>query len=632
MCLGANSTSPVLDDDLEGPLATLESILNQPASTKRPHSPSPTCQCSCAALHRAAAAKARKCCGGNCSCPPGACKCAHSAVATQFRCCPPPVKPDVENVTVASSLGDDRYVGGAAQSAREDSDCLSSIQPQPLAYMHKVMSEVEEPVRESMSARREELRTVPKCCEEEGNAHPSDDDEETVGAFHSNPLAALITAEVAEPTAQISQLDESNVGDVGLEASVQAVLNLPNCDTAMHLTEGMHANTAYAGALSEALRMQSTLIHRAYLPLQTHAVSHYASCVNSGVEGTNSNSVSISQVPPASSVLQSQGMGTFPTSSSIQKVPRDLTEELMRPREGRATDRTQKVLQRPNCEDVSSTDMLSVAAMTLCAKCGTANALSNQRGVSAEGGHGGEEKKNRKKGGGDMPYLKREDKAAVDDRRKLRDDGEDVANVEESNSEHDAASAAKGKTSINKVATKSGQGSGVGRRVGRRSLTNLGTDGGLGMGERRRSLTCLGTESRDRTFACSLCTSTFFFKQNRDRHINEVHLGKRPHKCEHPGCEGAFKNRSGLKQHVRTVHEKARPFKCEQCDSAFGQRNHLTQHILVVHNKVKMYDCEFCGVAFSNVGNRTQHIRRRHSKAQNLNSRAQLPDPSSYEE
>lgn len=144
--------------------------------------------------------------------------------------------------------------------------------------------------------------------------------------------------------------------------------------------------------------------------------------------------------------------------------------------------------------------------------------------------------------------------------------------------------------------------------VGSSSATSRGRGGG----RRRRSSTFPGSEARDRKFACDLCSSTFFFKQNRDRHVNEVHLGRRPHKCEYPGCEGAFKNRSGLKQHVRTVHEKARPFKCNQCDSAFGQRNHLTQHVLVVHEKVKQYACEYCDMLFSNVGNRTQHVRRRH--------------------
>lgn len=120
---------------------------------------------------------------------------------------------------------------------------------------------------------------------------------------------------------------------------------------------------------------------------------------------------------------------------------------------------------------------------------------------------------------------------------------------------------------------------------------------------------------RDRPFVCSKCSATFLFKQNRDRHVVEVHLGHRPHKCPYPKCEAAFKNLSGLKQHQKTVHEKARPFKCEKCDSAFGQRNHLRQHVLVVHDKVKMFHCEICGMSFSNVGNRTQHMKRRHSEA-----------------
>ena len=116
----------------------------------------------------------------------------------------------------------------------------------------------------------------------------------------------------------------------------------------------------------------------------------------------------------------------------------------------------------------------------------------------------------------------------------------------------------------------------------------------------------------DRQFECNLCDANFKFKQNRDRHINEVHRGLRPHECDYPRCKRAFKNLSGLKQHKKTVHEKARPFKCELCDRAFGQRNHLSQHVLVVHDKVKRYPCNYCDMAFSNVGNRTQHTKRRH--------------------
>lgn len=120
---------------------------------------------------------------------------------------------------------------------------------------------------------------------------------------------------------------------------------------------------------------------------------------------------------------------------------------------------------------------------------------------------------------------------------------------------------------------------------------------------------------RDRPFPCDKCPSTFLFKQNRDRHVTEVHYGHRPHKCPYPKCEAAFKNLSGLKQHQKTVHEKARPFKCDKCESAFGQRNHLRQHVLVVHDKLKMFPCNICGMSFSNVGNRTQHMKRRHNGA-----------------
>lgn len=637
MCLGADSASPLLDDDFEGSLASLESVLNQPTSIKRPHSPSSTCQCPCAALHRAAAAKSRKCCGGNCSCPPGACKCVHSAITTQCRCCPVLTESDAENDTAASSLGDAGCIDVAVQSGREESDCLSSIQPHALSSMLGMVWEAREPVGEFMSAQGGQLRTA-ALGREGGNAHARNEDEDAVGAFDSNSLAALVAAAVEEPDMKTAQLDENDAGNVGEGVSVLTGLNLSTYNTGEHLTEGTHASTAYAGALLGALQVQSTLPYSTSLPLEMRVISHRSSYVNNGIEGTCSRSMSTSQIPQVNGVIHSRGLRTFPTSSPAQRVSGDLNRKITQPLEDHAKEQPQEVIQEPNCQDVGSSETPLTVVVMQRARCGSGDAPGDQRGASAEKRRWEREKENKRVRTG-MLHMKREDEVTMggsnNEGRKLIDNGDGVAKATNKRVERDALSKPRGKTSTSKEATTSGQGGGLARVVARKSLTDLRAEdqgGGLGQGERRSSLTCPGTESRDRTFACNLCTSTFFFKQNRDRHINEVHLGKRPHKCEYPDCEGAFKNRSGLKQHVRTVHEKARPFECEQCDSAFGQRNHLTQHVLVVHNKLKLYDCGFCGVAFSNVGNRTQHIRRRHSDPQNSKLRAQLPESLSYDE
>jgi Zinc finger, C2H2 type len=118
----------------------------------------------------------------------------------------------------------------------------------------------------------------------------------------------------------------------------------------------------------------------------------------------------------------------------------------------------------------------------------------------------------------------------------------------------------------------------------------------------------------ERPFPCEEagCEATFVFKQNRDRHLVEVHQPeRRPYHCQQPGCSAAFKNSSGLKQHASTVHQKNRPFKCDRCNASFGQRNHLTQHTKVVHLGDRPFACMVCDARFSNRGNLNQHIRRR---------------------
>lgn len=131
-----------------------------------------------------------------------------------------------------------------------------------------------------------------------------------------------------------------------------------------------------------------------------------------------------------------------------------------------------------------------------------------------------------------------------------------------------------------------------------------------------------GSSKGTRPYACQEpgCNARFVFKQNRDRHLIEVHQPeRRPFVCQHVGCAAAFKNSSGLKQHESTVHQKNRPFKCEECNASFGQRNHLTQHTKAVHLGRRPFACTVCEARFSNRGNLNQHVRRRkHHPPQNM--------------
>lgn len=153
-------------------------------------------------------------------------------------------------------------------------------------------------------------------------------------------------------------------------------------------------------------------------------------------------------------------------------------------------------------------------------------------------------------------------------------------------------------------------------QCGNRAMCNLQSQETSSLLLKALSQTKFPAGTKDRPFACPQCDATFVFKQNRDRHAIEVHLGRRPFECNHDGCGAAFKNSSGLKQHQSTVHLRERPFKCELCGASFGQRNHLTQHTSAVHDRKRPFTCAVCGSSFTNRGNLNQHIRRRNHHQQ----------------
>ena len=53
-----------------------------------------------------------------------------------------------------------------------------------------------------------------------------------------------------------------------------------------------------------------------------------------------------------------------------------------------------------------------------------------------------------------------------------------------------------------------------------------------------------------------------------------------------------------LKKHVQMVHEGQRPYKCEHCDKAFTRKRYLTGHVLVVHEGKKPWECDICHQGF----------------------------------
>ena len=104
------------------------------------------------------------------------------------------------------------------------------------------------------------------------------------------------------------------------------------------------------------------------------------------------------------------------------------------------------------------------------------------------------------------------------------------------------------------------------------------------------------TNTNENTF-CTKCKKTFTVARSLQRHIESVHEGKRPFKCDH--CELIFSEKGNVKKHVSAVHEKQKPFNCGSCDSKFATKTTLKLHTDVVHEGKKPYGCIECEAKFA---------------------------------
>ena len=60
-------------------------------------------------------------------------------------------------------------------------------------------------------------------------------------------------------------------------------------------------------------------------------------------------------------------------------------------------------------------------------------------------------------------------------------------------------------------------------------------------------------------FIC-FCGKIYRSKENLILHYKNIHLGKKPYKCEF--CDCCFSHRNGKSYHVRKFHTKVFPYKC----------------------------------------------------------------------
>ena len=92
------------------------------------------------------------------------------------------------------------------------------------------------------------------------------------------------------------------------------------------------------------------------------------------------------------------------------------------------------------------------------------------------------------------------------------------------------------------------------------------------------------------------------------RHMEQVHIRKRPHKCDK--CEFICSDRHQLKKHVSMKHEGIR-FTCEICGASVIN---IKQHEYIVHKRnLHKRHCDKCGKIFGMNRDLTKHIEAKHT-------------------
>ncbi|XP_041421366.1 zinc finger E-box binding homeobox 1 L homeolog isoform X1 [Xenopus laevis] len=94
-------------------------------------------------------------------------------------------------------------------------------------------------------------------------------------------------------------------------------------------------------------------------------------------------------------------------------------------------------------------------------------------------------------------------------------------------------------------------------------------------------------EKNEDNFSCSMCSYTFAYRTQLDRHMTS--------------------HKSGKDQRHVTQSGGNRKFKCPECGKAFKYKHHLKEH-LRIHSGEKPYECPNCKKRFSHSGSYSSHI------------------------
>ena len=121
--------------------------------------------------------------------------------------------------------------------------------------------------------------------------------------------------------------------------------------------------------------------------------------------------------------------------------------------------------------------------------------------------------------------------------------------------------------------------------------------------------------TKKKKFPCDFenCTKSFDKRSALQKHIDSVHLGLKPYKCDI--CDKAFGRKGTLKTHVKTVHNNEKPFKCDKCGECFGLKQTLERHLASKHAEgLNLVACPECDEKFPNENQLNTHVRKFHVK------------------
>ena len=109
-------------------------------------------------------------------------------------------------------------------------------------------------------------------------------------------------------------------------------------------------------------------------------------------------------------------------------------------------------------------------------------------------------------------------------------------------------------------------------------------------------------------FKCGQCDKTFPCKLNYSGHMNAVHLKYSPFQCKM--CKKQFSYKQSFSRHEKTC-SRQKSFSCEYCDSTFSCQRNANEHIEAKHRGV-VHICH-CGKIFAWRKNLHRHKKNCHN-------------------